>query len=271
MPVDYVLYKLNETLQVKDISNELVIARDINEAINIKSKLDFDIIPIKVNGKITTYYDSKLNSEKKIEPQEVISESTGILETLSYLSRRDFYFVISGNDITHIVHYSDLNSPLVSLGIYAQIAYCELSLRNFARSRNASNSDYGEKFLKNINKISKHSGLEINVERAKKQFRDKQSLQIETDLFDELYFDDELILFREQIKSKLDASEIEKFAEFINLEDSRIKLLKDMRNEVMHSKPEIIKKQSDIDEWLKLLQYCQNIINVLSGKTVFYK
>ena len=266
--VDYVLYRLNETFQVKHISNALETAKDTTVARSIKSQKNFDRIPIKVNGKITTYYDSKLDSEKKIDPQEIISESSGILETLSYLSRRDFYFVISGNDITHIVHYSDLNNQLVSLGIYAQITYCELAIRNFARSKNPSNLDYGEKFLNDINR---HYGVKLNVERAKSQFQDKKISQTETDLFDELYFDEELILFRALIKSGLDASKIEKFDQLINLEDSKIKWMKDKRNEVMHSKPKIIKKQSDIIEWLKFLQDCKNIISVIARNTEFYK
>ncbi len=268
IPVDYVLYKLNGTFQVKDIYKALVIAKDITEAKSIKSRMDFDRVPIKVNEKITTYYDSKSDLEKKIEPEEIISESTGILEALSYLSRRDFYFILTGNDIIHIVHYSDLNNPLVSLGIYAQITYCEIAIRNFARSKSPSDLDYGEKFLNDINK---NLGLNINVVRAKNQFQVKKSLQTETDFFDELYFDEELILFRELIKSGLDANRVKEFERFINLEDSRIVSLKDKRNEVMHSKPEIIKNQSDIIEWLKFLQDCQNIISIIGGKTVFYQ
>ncbi len=270
IPVDYMLFRLNEIFQVNDISNELVTAKDITEAMSIKSQMDFDKIPIKVNGKITTYYDSKSNSEKKIEPKEIISESIGILETISRLSRGDFYFVLSGSDITHIVHYSDLNNPLEFLGIFAQITYCQVAIRNFARSKNPSNSDYGEKFLKDVNNNSKYSGLKINVGRAKNHFRVKQSLQTQTDLIDELYFDDELILFGELIISKLKAKEIGEFEKFINLEDSRIKSLTDKRNKIMHSKPEIIKKQSDINEWLNFLQDCQNIIRVIGRKTVFY-
>lgn len=268
IPVDFVLYKLNGTFQVNDICKALVTAKDITEAKSIKSQMDFDRVPIKVNGKITTYYDSKSDLEKKIDPEEIISESTGILETLSYLSRRDFYFILTGNYITHIVHYSDINNQFVSLGIYAQITYCEIAIRNFARSKSPSNLDYGEKFLNDINK---HHVVDIKVGRAKRYFQNKKKLQTETDLFDELYFDEELILFREFIKSELDANRVKEFEQLINLDDSKIKSLKDKRNDVMHSKPEIIKKQSDIIEWLKFLQDCQNIISVIGGKTVFYQ
>lgn len=69
--------------------------------------------------------------------------------------------------------------------------------------------------------------------------------------------------------STLDASKKAEFENFINLKDAKINSLKDMRNEVMHSKPEIIKKPSDIKKWLSFLQDCQNIISVIDGKTVF--
>ena len=161
-----------------------------------------------------------------------------------------------------MVHYSDLNNPLVSIGVYTQIAYCEVAVRNFARSKNPNKLDFGEKFLNDVNNSS---DVNINVARAKGQFQNKKSLKTETDLFDELYFDEELILFREIIKFTLDANKSENFENFINLEDAKIKSFKDMRNEVMHSKPEIIKKPSDIIEWLKFLQDCQKIISVIGG------
>lgn len=271
IPVDYVLFRLNETFQVKDIAKELVTAKDITEAININSKLDFDIIPIKVNGKITTYYDSKLNSEKKIEPQEVISESTGILETLSYLSRRDFYFVLSGNDITHIVHYSDLNSPLVLTPLYTQISYSEIAVRNFVRAYYSNIPQNGiENFLYKINQNIPDT-YKINVERAIKQFRKKLKTQTQTDLFDELHLDDELILLRELFKLKLNPDQFKEFGSYIELSDQHIRSYNKLRIGIMHSKPEIIKQKSDINAWLKFLDFCQKIIKAVYGKVDFQR
>ncbi len=260
--MDYVLFKLNEMFNVKDISNVLETAANIDDAKKVHSERDFDRVPIKKAGNIDSFYDSNSDSEVQIKPEYTLSESTGIFETLSYLSKRDFYFILIGNGISRMVHYSDLNNPLVSIGVYTQIAYCEVAVRNFARSKNPNKLDFGEKFLNDVNNSS---DVNINVARAKGQFQNKKSLKTETDLFDELYFDEELILFREIIKFTLDANKSENFENFINLEDAKIKSFKDMRNEVMHSKPEIIKKPSDIIEWLKFLQDCQKIISVIGG------
>ncbi len=265
IPVDYVIFKLNEIFNVKDISSVLVTAENVGEAREIHSNRDFDRVPIKKAGSIDSFYDSNSDSEIQIKPEYILSESAGIYETLSYLSKRDFYFVLIGNGITHMVHYSDLNSPLVSIGIYTQIAYCEEAIRDFARLKNNNKTENGiENFLKDIN--NNITGKEIRINSAKKHYEQKKQTQTETDLFDELYFDDELILFRELYHATLKDCQLEKFKKIINLEDTTINSDKDLRNEIMHSKPEIIKQKDDTKKWLSFLQRCQNIINTINGK-----
>ena len=261
IPVANVLLKLNEMFKVIHISSPLVIGEDIDQAKAIHSEKNFNRIPIRTDGKILSYYDSNSNSEKKIESNDLISESAGIFKTFSYLSKRNFYFVLNGNDITDIVHYSDLNNPLALLGIYAQIAYCEKAIRDFARSINGNNNTESntEKFLNDINNQIK--GNKIEIRRAKGQFKNKKKYETETDLFDELHFDDELILYRELLNSRLDHNKEARFKNSINLEDSAIESYTYLRNDIMHSKPKIIKKSSDVKEWLKFLQTCQDIIN----------
>ena len=258
--VNYVLLKLNEMFKVIDISSPLVIGEDIDQAKAIQSEKRFDRVPIRTDGKILSYYDSNSNSEMKIESNDLISESAGIFETLSYLSKRDFYFVLNGNDLTDIVHYSDLNNPLALLGIYAQIAYCENAIRDFARSKNRNDNTESniKEFLNDINYQIK--GNKIKIRRAIDHFGDKKKSETETDLFDELYFDDELILFRELLNLELNHNKETRFKNSINLDDSKIEHYTDLRNAIMHSKPRIIEKSCDVKKWLNFLQSCQNII-----------
>ena len=182
---------------------------------------DFDRVPIEDNnGNIKKYYDSNEDKAVLITPLDLISESSGILETLSYLSENHFYFVLTSNKITHIVHYSDLNSPLVSREIYSHIAYCEKAIRDYTIFNNklvkpsapidpAVIRDYtifNNKYENDKNGIKEFLN-EINgnltgrknicIEQAEGCFNNKQTDDIETNLLDELNFDDELILFRE--------------------------------------------------------------------------
>ena len=269
VPVDYALFKINEIFRVVDISNNLVSAKDIDEAKDISSKMNFDRVPIKKNGKILTYYCSNSNSELNIEPDYILSDSLGIFQTFGYLSRKDFYFILSGNELTHIVHYSDLNRPLSLIGIYTQIAYCEMAIRDFARLKNSDNTEDGiKKFLKDLNSGISSPNKKIDINETFKRFKKKPS-DMQTNVFDELYFKDELVLFRELVNSALDSDKKAKFKNFINLDDSTIVCFRDLRNDIMHSKQEIIKKSPDVSKMLNFLQACQNIINVTSGKTVF--
>jgi hypothetical protein len=269
IPVDYVLSKLNEIFQVKDISNKLEAARSFEEAKSIHSQMEFDRVPIKEGEKIRTYYDSNSDSERKIEPHEIISESTGVLQTLNHLLNRDFYFVLSGNDITRIIHYSDLNNPLVLVPIYIQISYSEIAIRNFARTKNKDNTPEGiEKFLTDLNQNIK-SKYKIKAKNAVKRFRNKLVNQTQTDLFDELNFDDELILLRELFRSQLDSNQVKNFEKFIDLGDSNIASYRDLRNEIMHSKPEIIKQKPDIRKWREFLNFCLRIIKAVNGEVTF--
>ena len=267
--VDYALFKINEMFRVVDISNPLVIAKDKDEAVVISLNRKFDRVPIKKDGKILTYYDSNLKSETEIKTDYILSNSVGILQTFIYLSKRDFYFILSGNELTHIVHYSDLNRPLSLIAIYTQIAYCEMAIRNFARKENNDNTINGiVGFLNKLNDNIK-SNVKIKVQNAKSQFEQKVE-SVQTDVFDELYFDDELLLFRELVDSRLDSSEQTVFkTNIINLDDQSIKCFKDLRNEIMHAKPVFIHNSTDVGKWLKFLQGCQFIISVIDGKTVF--
>ena len=269
LSIENLFYRLNEVFSVKDISNKLVTAGSFEEAKSIHSQMKFDRVPIKEGEKIQTYYDCNSDSERKIETHEIISESTGVLEALNHLSKRDFFFVLSKNDITHIVHYSDLNNPLVFVPIYTLISYSEIAIRNFARSRNKDNTQEGiEKFLTCINQNIQNK-YRIKVDDAVKRFKSKSKSKTQTDLYDELILDDELILLRELFRSQLNSNRVKNFEEFVDLGNSKIASYKDLRNKIMHSKPKIVKHKQDIEKWIEFMNFCQRTINAINEKVTY--
>ncbi|WP_298277943.1 hypothetical protein [Ferroplasma sp.] len=264
---DYALTRYSEMFKIVDISNEIVTAIDEEHAKKIHETQDFDRVPIEDNdGNIKEYYDTNAtgtNKIIKIESSDLISESTGILETLKYLSKKHFYFILTGNRITHIIHYSDLNNPIVLPGIYTQVAYCEIAIRDYAREKNKygkTDSDI-EKLLEDVNANS--AGLKIDIGRAKTQLINKRKNQIETNLLDELYFNEELILFRE-LSSMLNGERFKEFRKCVNLDDTTIASYNTLRNDIMHSNYQIIEKQShDIKELATFIETCQKIISYI--------
>ncbi len=263
---NYLLSRINEMFKIVDISNEIVTARNEEKAKQIHEVKDFDRVPIEDNdGNIKEYYDSNEDKIVQITPADLVSESTGILETLSSLYPNKFYFVLTGNRITHIVHYSDLNNPIVLPGIYTLIAYCEIKIREYVREKNTygkTDSDI-EKLLTDIN--TKNPGFEKKIARAKEQLTKKTRKEIETNLLDELYFDDELILFRE-LSLMLNDERFEEFKKCVDLSNTIIKSYNTLRNDIMHSNYQMIEKKShDIEELGAFIKACQRIISYIES------
>lgn len=268
---DDTLNKINETFRIVDISNRIVTATNEENAKQIHETRNFDRVPIKnENGNIEEYYDSNAtgnNNIIKINTSDIISESTGILETLTHISEEGFYFVSTDNKITHIVHYSDLNNPIVLPGIYTLIAYCEIGIRKYLKCKNICGNTESEiiKFLLDMNDKIQH----LNVKKDKKlkivcavnKFTSDKRKGIETNVLDDLYFYDELILFRE-LNSMLNDDRAIKFKESVNLEADNIILFRNLRNNIMHSNYQIVKKKNqDIEELATFIKTCQKIVS----------
>ncbi len=161
---------IDDTFRVIDISNPIIAARNLEDAKQIHETEDFDRVPIKDNnGNIKEYCDSNEDKLIEIKSDDLIPESCRLIETFNYLSKKSFYFISTENKITHIVHYSDLNNMLVLIRLYTQIAYCEIAIRDYAKSNNKyGNTERGiENFLKDINNNVK-SVNKIDIKQAKK-------------------------------------------------------------------------------------------------------
>ena len=262
---DYLLSRINEMFKIVDISNKIVSAKNEEKAKQVHVLRDFDRVPIEdKDGNIKEYYDSNEDKIVQITPADLVSESTGILKTLSSLYPNKFYFVLTGNKITHIVHYSDLNNPIVLPGIYTLIAYCEIKIREYAREKNTyGNADSDiEKLLTDINT---RSSIKINISRAKSYLIKKMRAKIETNLLDELDFDDELILFRE-LSLMLNDERFKEFKKCVVLSDNTIKSYYALRNDIMHSNYQMIEKQShDIEELGAFINACQKLISYIES------
>ena len=85
----------------------------------------------------------------------------------------------------------------------------------------------------------------------------KQKDDIETNLLDELNFDDVLILLGE-LSSIYHEGQTMKSID-MNLDDTTIESYKNLRNDIMHSKPIIKGKNDKINEVIEFLKTCQEI------------
>jgi hypothetical protein len=125
------LKRLATMFTVRDImirNADLVCANDAVEAVEVSHKNpDFNVIPIREDGKLTGYFERDSGSTKKITPHDLISDGTSLLELVDILEHREFCFVLSSEQARGYgyVHFSDLNHHLVKLTFYVILAALE--------------------------------------------------------------------------------------------------------------------------------------------------
>lgn len=248
IPFGYPLIRINEIFKAKDIASFLTTAGDLDDAKVVSEKSHFDRVPINKSSKIETYFDADTSCEKDIKPEDILDSAIGVLDTFSLLSKKDFYFIMEGNILSYFVHYSDLNNPLVSIGLYTQILYCEMEIRDFLRTKVSQELSVGKPGTSDYEMYLKKWLTANQLKKIKEQYQDKKNNNTETDILDELYFKMELKIAKENHlgSSALDKKKIERYNQ--------------LRNNIMHANPQIIKQRSDIDEWLTLLSECRYII-----------
>lgn len=245
--VDYVLMRINEAFQVADISKSLKKARDINEAKSISKNEGFTRVPIfNENGRTKEYYDGRTGNMVPIETDlEILSDCEGLLKIIPALEDNEFYFVLTGNKISKIVHFSDLNSPIVSIGIYAQLNYLEISIRDFIRRTIGNDEETQMSYLeKNLPKKK--------FEKINKQYENKKDQDAHIDPVNELYIDQELLLARHLNLTEIDDKTIDDFTK--------------MRNSLAHSS-DIVKNHEDVRRWNNFLRESMKIIQNIRAKT----
>jgi len=100
-------------------SESLVCAADKPEAANASDgHPDFNVIPIRQKGKLTSYFERDTRRTKKITVNDLISDGTNLLDLVEFLEEHEFAFVLSHRHIDGYVHFSDLNHHLVKLTFY---------------------------------------------------------------------------------------------------------------------------------------------------------
>jgi hypothetical protein len=128
---DETLKRLATTFTVKDVMipcSKLVCANDEGQAALVSdANPDFNVIPIRLAGKITGYFERNSRSTMSITTSDLISDGTKILDLVEILEDREFVFVVSSEkgESYGYVHFSDLNHHLVKLTFYVLLAALE--------------------------------------------------------------------------------------------------------------------------------------------------
>ncbi len=198
----------------------------------------FDLIPIKKNGYFTEYLNRKGNDTKNILRDDLVSDSTPILELAGILSQREFCFVLVGNRIAGYVHYSDLNNQLVKIPYYVLLEAVESQIVLRIEGK-ITDSD--------IDTILPHRS-----KRIKEQFRDLSKERADRGYINFMYFR-EMLVFACHYK-------------VLTLQEKDIKWLNDVRNRVDHADKPLIETQRDAIKLVRTREICLHILEQLNSK-----
>lgn len=129
--LDETLKRLATAFTVRDImipSSRLVCADDEEQAaVASDANPDFNVIPIRREGKITAYFERTSRITRGFTPSDLVADGTKLLDLIEILEHREFVFVLSSEkgEGYGYVHFSDLNHHLVKLTFYVLLAALE--------------------------------------------------------------------------------------------------------------------------------------------------
>ncbi len=159
------LKHLTTTFTVKDIMTveaRLRTGADAASAQKVSAENpDFSVIPIKINGVLSAYFERDSRRTASIEIDDLISDGTTLLELIEVLRGREFSFVLTNRRIEGYVHYSDLNHQLVKWTFYVMLEAVErMALERLRLSNDPAyiNATLGTARFSQVEKAYKRAG-----------------------------------------------------------------------------------------------------------------
>lgn len=229
------LKRLAITFTVRDImipEAGLVCAEDKIEAAKVsKDKPDFNVIPIRQNGKLTGYFERDSHTTSDIALNNLISDGTSLLDLVETFEDREFSFVLSDRQIAGYVHYSDLNHHLLKLSFYVILEALERQVLSSLRR-----NDDREYLSRNLDP-SRFAQI------AQQYKRDGDAAR---SLFNYLNISD---ILRLAVK-----------AGTIQIDDEVIKAMKKTRDEAAHASENIVADYHAVNRLAKVKRECLRIL-----------
>ena len=226
-----------DNVTAKSICEPLLCCPINSNGIDAKNALearDFDVAGVKneEDGQVIGYVianeigDDILNNyTNSITHEDLISDSTPIAKILEVLSKKEYLFVIYGNEITGIITIADINKPPVRIYIFGIISLLEMHLNLWI------NHYYpNESWIKNI--------IKRRIEEAQKIYEKRKGDNLDLSLLECIQLCDK----RDLLNKNRNFRECFKFSK--KQFDKFIKRAERIRNELAHSQNSITSNMS---------------------------
>lgn len=258
------LRKIFELITTRYITEfELVTAdgkEDGMEVQKLMNNKNFDIIPVKSNGKINGYVETGkltlgncLGQMQSITNFDLVAESTPILTLFDLFNntKRKWFLVLEGNDVKGIVTIGDLRKAPVRMFLFALVNLIEMHLTKMIREYFLNN--FAGRIKEELSKLIKERLKE--AENIHKQKKDNGE---DSDIFDCLQLCDKITIAKKknEILEKIKIDDSKKKTE------SGLKRAERLRNRLAHGNDIVVKSW---DEIFKIADFMEQILTNMIG------
>lgn len=233
------LQRLITSFVVSDImisKDQIISAENEDKALQLLSQNpQYDVIPLHSKGHLVGFLERGNVKPKKIQIKDTVSAGTPILKIVVSFCDRQHLFVLGQCEIIGLIHFSDLNDPVVKLPYFLLLEGLERKITDSIRQS-----------------VNEHALPQIitNPKRLrdiKEKMSELQNKKADRDLVTLLYF-------REILESA-------RYFDKLQLETSQIEDLSCIRNRVAHAAAdELIESQQDVRRLSRVHRICMDLL-----------
>lgn len=236
--LEFTLQRLAGAFVVRDVmvaQDNLVSAPDLATAEDLLNRFpDYDVVPIRDGGHLTAYLQRGASKVHRITLNDLVSDSTSLLDLVDVLESRSFVFVLTRQKVSGFVHFSDLNKPLLKLPYFVLLEALERDVGNRV-ARHVDNDL--------IERLFGHA----RYEQVRKKMETMQQHRSNLDLVNLLYFQEVLLCGLN--------------LQFVTLDQPQIQMLAKVRTRVCHASADpLVKSQLDVKELSRCRLICASVL-----------
>ncbi len=134
---------LDDSLVVRHISTKMETCRGDQRAAEVRAYMEernFDVVGLLDGGRISRYVARRFLGEgtcddhgRRIEPTEIVSSTTPLIDLLPNMKNRDHLFVLEGAKLESIVTSADLQKPPVRMLLFGLVSLFDMFLLALVR------------------------------------------------------------------------------------------------------------------------------------------
>ena len=218
------------------VKDQIISAENEDKALQLLDQNpQYDVIPLRREDRLVAFLERSSVKTKSIQIQDVVSAGTPILDLVGTLCDRKHLFVLGQCEIVGLIHFSDLNDPVVKLPYFLLLEGLERKIADSIRQS-----------------VNKHTLPQIitdpkRLENIMGKMSDLQKKQADRDLVTLLHFREILESARHFGKLQLDTTQIED--------------LSCIRNRVAHAaSDELVESQQDVRRLSRVHRICMNLL-----------